>query len=101
MTLRSFRFEAPVLAHNFVSLRLNQLQTDLVITARNWAMDEMGAAISHQLGEPLTALLLYLHEIKNNRHSGDPSRSSVESAEVVSTAVGSSPAASAARTASS
>jgi DNA-binding NarL/FixJ family response regulator len=35
-----------------------------VSTARMWAMEEVGAAMVHQLNEPLTALLLYLHEIK-------------------------------------
>ncbi len=33
-------------------------------TARVWAADEVGAALAHRLNEPLTALLLYLHEIK-------------------------------------
>lgn len=44
--------------------QLNRIQADLVSTARTWAADEMGAAMAHQLNEPLTALLLYLHEIK-------------------------------------
>ncbi len=43
---------------------LSRFQTDLMSTARMWAVDEVGAAIAHQLNEPLTALLLYLHEIK-------------------------------------
>lgn len=42
----------------------NQLQIELVSTARKWAVNELGTAIAHQLHEPLTALLLYLHEIK-------------------------------------
>lgn len=37
---------------------------DLQASARRWAVNEVGAAISHQLAEPLTALLLYIHEIK-------------------------------------
>jgi DNA-binding CsgD family transcriptional regulator len=32
--------------------------------ARRQAVNEVGAAIAHQLVEPLTALLLYLHEVK-------------------------------------
>jgi DNA-binding CsgD family transcriptional regulator len=44
--------------------RLNQLQADLVHVARMWARDELGAAIAHELSEPLTALLLYLHAIE-------------------------------------
>jgi DNA-binding NarL/FixJ family response regulator len=44
--------------------RLNRLQVDLVSEAVRRAVDDVGAAIAHQLSEPLTALLLYLHEIK-------------------------------------
>jgi DNA-binding CsgD family transcriptional regulator len=44
--------------------RLNRLQLDLVSEAVKRAVDDAGAAIAHQLSEPLTALLLYLHEIK-------------------------------------
>ena len=40
--------------------RLNQLQSDLVHMARVSAMDEMGAALAHELNQPLTAILLYL-----------------------------------------
>jgi DNA-binding CsgD family transcriptional regulator len=48
---------------NYGEQRLNQLQADLVHLARVWARDEVGAAIAHELNEPLTALLLYLHAI--------------------------------------
>jgi DNA-binding CsgD family transcriptional regulator len=44
--------------------RLNRLHADLVSAARMWAADEVSAAIAHQVYEPLTALLLYLHEIE-------------------------------------
>jgi DNA-binding CsgD family transcriptional regulator len=44
--------------------RLSRLQVDLVSEAVRRAVDDVGAAIAHQLSEPLTALLLYLHEIK-------------------------------------
>lgn len=54
----------PRTAHNFAAQTFNQLQNDLVFRARTWAVDEVGAAVAHQINEPLTALLLYLHEIK-------------------------------------
>lgn len=67
MTLNDSRLNVPSprprLSH--AAKKLNQLQADLVSTARMWAMDEVGAAMAHQLNEPLTALLLYLHEIKD------------------------------------
>jgi DNA-binding CsgD family transcriptional regulator len=44
--------------------KLSRLQGDLVSEAVRRAVDDVGAAIAHQLSEPLTALLLYLHEIK-------------------------------------
>jgi DNA-binding CsgD family transcriptional regulator len=34
------------------------------LSARRSAIDEVGAAIAHDLVEPLTALLLYMHELK-------------------------------------
>jgi two-component system sensor kinase FixL len=40
--------------------RLNRLQGDLIRMARVSAMDEMGAALAHELNQPLTALMLYL-----------------------------------------
>jgi two-component system sensor kinase FixL len=40
--------------------RLNELQADLVHIARVSAMDEMGAALAHELNQPLTAIMLYL-----------------------------------------
>ena len=36
--------------------------------ARTLAMDEAGAAIARQLNGPLTALLLYMGEIKQHSH---------------------------------
>ncbi len=47
--------------------QLNQLHADLVFKARVWAADEVGAAMAQQLNQPLTALLLYLHEIQEIR----------------------------------
>jgi DNA-binding CsgD family transcriptional regulator len=49
---------------NYAAQKLSQLQAEIVSTARMWAVGEVGAAMAHQLNEPLTALLLYLHEIK-------------------------------------
>ncbi len=43
--------------------RLNQLQAQLVHMARVNAMDEMGAALAHELNQPLTAVMLYLQAV--------------------------------------
>lgn len=43
--------------------RLNQLQTQLLHMARVSAMDEMGAALAHELNQPLTAVMLYLQAV--------------------------------------
>src|SRR5262245_17528971 len=61
MTLNDFGNSSP--AHS-AARKLNEMQADLVSTARMWAVDEVGAVMAHQLYEPLTALLLYLHELK-------------------------------------
>jgi DNA-binding CsgD family transcriptional regulator len=42
----------------------NTLGPEALAGARLWAINEVGAAILHQLVEPLTALLLYMHELK-------------------------------------
>jgi DNA-binding CsgD family transcriptional regulator len=65
MTLSNSRFNSFSSPHAFADTAetLKRLHADLVSTARMWAMDEVNAAIAHQLNEPLTALLLYLHEI--------------------------------------
>ncbi len=44
--------------------RLNQLQSQLVQMARVNAMDEMGAAVAHELNQPLTAVMLYLQALR-------------------------------------
>jgi DNA-binding CsgD family transcriptional regulator len=49
---------------NNAAARLSQLQADLVSEAVRCAVEDTGAAIAHKLSESLTALLLYLHEIK-------------------------------------
>lgn len=43
--------------------RLNRMQSQLVHFARMNAMDEMGAAIAHELNQPLTAVMLYLQAV--------------------------------------
>ena len=72
MALNTPRFKLQPSPHpfNYSAHKLNQLEADLVSTARTWAVDEVRAAIAHQLNDPLTALLLYLHEIKER---GEPS----------------------------
>src|SRR5215468_731839 len=46
--------------------RLTELQADLLRMARVSAMDEMGAALAHELNQPLTALLLYLQAVERS-----------------------------------
>ncbi|ESR26430.1 two-component system sensor histidine kinase NtrB [Lutibaculum baratangense] len=43
--------------------RANALQTELIRFARINAMDEMGAALAHELNQPLTAVMLYLQAV--------------------------------------
>lgn len=50
--------------------RLAELQSELVHLARVSAIDEMGAAIAHELNQPLTALLLYLQAIRRAHAKG-------------------------------
>jgi DNA-binding CsgD family transcriptional regulator len=50
--------------------KLGRLQADLISEALRRAVDDMGAAMAHQLCDPLTSLLLYLHEIKQAADSG-------------------------------
>jgi DNA-binding CsgD family transcriptional regulator len=70
------------------SQNLNRFQNDLMTTARMWAVDEVGAAIAHQLNEPLTALLLYLHEIQvAHEHAIDPDRPAESTREMVEKAL--------------
>jgi two-component system sensor kinase FixL len=53
-----------------VEQRLNQLQAQLVQMARVNAMDEMGAAIAHELNQPLTAVMLYLQALGRKLEAG-------------------------------
>lgn len=54
----------PGAAPTLAARTFNQLQNDLLSRARIWAVDEVGATMAHQINDPLTALLLYLHEIQ-------------------------------------
>jgi DNA-binding CsgD family transcriptional regulator len=68
--------------------RLSRLQTDLVSETVKRAVDDVGAAIAHQLSEPLTALLLYLHEIKRaGEHCGSEEAVSLAASRMVNNAL--------------
>jgi DNA-binding CsgD family transcriptional regulator len=49
---------------NKAAEKLTQFQADFVSDALRRAVEDAGAAMAHQLSEPLTTLLLYLHGIK-------------------------------------
>lgn len=55
-----------------VERRLAEAQAQLVSMTRISALDEMGAAIAHELNQPLTAIMLYLQAAK--RKVGDDHR---------------------------
>lgn len=77
MTLENPHFNTVPLQPRFNRAveKLSRLQTELVSEALRRAVDDATAAIAHQLSEPLTALLLYLHEVKQavERSDGDGS----------------------------
>jgi DNA-binding CsgD family transcriptional regulator len=56
---------------NNVAETLSPRQADFLSVALRMAADDAGAAIAHQLSEPLTVLLLYLHEIKQRCEQSD------------------------------
>jgi DNA-binding NarL/FixJ family response regulator len=56
---------------HFASQKLDQFQADLASRAVKRAVDDVGAAMAHQLSQPVTALLLYLNEIKQACESSD------------------------------
>jgi DNA-binding CsgD family transcriptional regulator len=71
-SLRSDLASSPHLRPNqFTPRNFNLLQGDLMSQARMWAVDEVGAAIAHEISEPLTALLLYLQEMKERSEVAD------------------------------
>ena len=60
-----FKLPMPPLAPDHISQNRNQRETDPMLKARTRAANDVGAAAAHQLNEPLTALLLYLDEIRD------------------------------------
>ena len=54
-----------------VEQRLSQLQAQIVHMTRLSAMDEMGAAMAHELNQPLTALMLYLQAVMRSVKSAN------------------------------
>jgi two-component system sensor kinase FixL len=54
--------------------RMDELQADLIRLTRVSALDEMGAALAHELNQPLTAVILYLQaverELRKAQHEG-------------------------------
>lgn len=78
MSLDALRFRSlhTPTARNHAARKFKQLQSDLVSTAQILAADEVGAVIAHQLNEPLTALMIYLNEIKRGRLLAETDRAS-------------------------
>jgi DNA-binding CsgD family transcriptional regulator len=56
---------------DIVAEKLNRLQAEFVSEALRRAVDDAGAAMAHQLQEPLNALLLHLHAIKQTGEHPD------------------------------
>ncbi len=56
---------------NNAATRLNRFQCELMSEAIGRAVNDAVAAMAHQLSEPVTALLLYLHEIKQVAETSD------------------------------
>src|SRR5205807_5180582 len=50
------------------SSRYDEFELIAVSTARTRAMEEVGHSIARQLNGPLTALLLYMEELKQHSH---------------------------------
>lgn len=67
--------------------RVRQLQADLVHMARVSAIDEMGAALAHELNQPLTAVMLYLQAGERTLKKGRDPRADEMLAQVMSKAV--------------
>ncbi len=71
MGLNNPRFNHPLPQLSGAIEKLGQLQVNLVSEALKRAVDDMGAAMAHQLRDPLTSLLLYLHEIRQTAERSD------------------------------
>jgi DNA-binding CsgD family transcriptional regulator len=58
---------------NHIGPNLDSLPVSSHLDCSQLTVDEVGSAIAHQVTEPLTALLLYLHELKRTTASSHPS----------------------------
>ncbi len=65
------------LSQQHAAERFDHLEAAVLSTARLRAVEEVGAAMAHQLNEPLTALLLYLHQIKKDSERPGANSSSI------------------------
>jgi DNA-binding CsgD family transcriptional regulator len=83
------RFDIAPSPHRFSSAvdKLSRLQTELMSDALRRAVDDAGAVMTHQLSGPLTALLLYLHEIKRSREVGGTELAATPLGEIVDLAL--------------
>ncbi|OKL42649.1 two-component system sensor histidine kinase NtrB [Pseudovibrio exalbescens] len=54
-----------------IEARLSELQANLVKMTRVNALDEMGAAIAHEVNQPLTAIMLYLQTASRRARTSD------------------------------
>jgi DNA-binding CsgD family transcriptional regulator len=66
MSLISSKIEAARLARAGDSQAHAMIDAVALSGARRWAVNEVGAAIAQQLIEPLTALMVYMQEIKSS-----------------------------------
>jgi DNA-binding CsgD family transcriptional regulator len=91
MTQQNSRFNAlasPPRLNNATE-KLSRLQAEFESEARRRAVDDVGAAMTHQLNEPLTALLLHLHAIKQASERSDDTKTAPASVcEIVDMALG-------------
>jgi DNA-binding CsgD family transcriptional regulator len=73
MKLQNSDFYAALPPSRFANAvdKLGRLRAELVSEAVRRVVDDVNAAMAHQLGEPLTALLLYLHEIRRTAAGSD------------------------------
>lgn len=75
MSLISSKIEAARLAQAGDRQAHAMIDAVALSSARRWAVNEVGAAIAQQLVEPLTALMVYMQEIKSSnagRHGAAP-----------------------------
>jgi DNA-binding CsgD family transcriptional regulator len=73
MTPESLRFNNPAYSSrlSIAAEKLSQIQAELVSQALTRAVEDAGAAVAHQLSEPLTALLYHLHDLKQRGDDRD------------------------------